>query len=313
MNKPIIYFLTILLAFVACETDDVVLPVGEGPEVNFSLDPIIITENGGIASISATLVESTENEVIVSFAFGGTAVKGVDYTVSSENLVIMQGVLSNQITITAIDNNSKEDNRIIEISIASISGGSSSIDKLPNLTIEDDETPNTAALIINEVLYDPPAGAAGDANGDGTRDANQDEFVELVNLSASPMDISNYKMYDATALSSNAPRHIFPSGSIIPPGKAIIIFGGGAPTGSFGNATVQIASSGSLNLTNADDLLTIEDANGTVILTFDVEALSNNPDESYTRNPDLTGEFEQHGANTPLLFSPGSKVDSNPF
>ena len=31
---------------------------------------------------------------------------------------------------------------------------------------------------MNEVLYDPPSGSIGDANGDGTRDPNEDEFVE---------------------------------------------------------------------------------------------------------------------------------------
>src|SRR5262249_7623431 len=36
-------------------------------------------------------------------------------------------------------------------------------------------------LIVNEVLADPPAGSDGDANHDGTRDAAQDEFIEIVN------------------------------------------------------------------------------------------------------------------------------------
>ncbi len=39
-----------------------------------------------------------------------------------------------------------------------------------------------AGFIINEVLYDPPAGDhAGDANGDGSREANEDEFIEFYN------------------------------------------------------------------------------------------------------------------------------------
>ena len=59
--------------------------------------------------------------------------------------------------------------------------------------------------------------------------------------------------------------------------------------------------------------MTLKDANGNVILTFDIEPLSNNPNESYTRNPDLTGEFEQHGENTALLFSPGTRIDGSPF
>ena len=40
-------------------------------------------------------------------------------------------------------------------------------------------------FVLNEVLYDPPSGSAGDANGDGVRDPNDDEFVEFVNDSDS--------------------------------------------------------------------------------------------------------------------------------
>ena len=48
-------------------------------------------------------------------------------------------------------------------------------------------------LILNEVLYDPPSGNAGDANGDGIRDANNDEFIEIVNVSNQSIDISGYE------------------------------------------------------------------------------------------------------------------------
>ena len=44
--------------------------------------------------------------------------------------------------------------------------------------------------------------------------------------------------------------------------------------------------------------------------------LSNNPDESYTRNPDLTGEFEQHAgieSASGALFSPGTKLNGTSF
>ncbi len=96
----------------------------------------------------------------------------------------------------------------------------------------------------------------------------------------------------------------------------LVVFGGGTPTGSFGGALVQTASGGLLNMSNSDDFMTIEDANGNIIATFDVEALSNGPDESYTRNPDLTGEFEQHAgidAANGALFSPGTKLDGSSF
>ena len=54
----------------------------------------------------------------------------------------------------------------------------------------------------------------------------------------------------------------------------------------------------------------IKNNNDSIIFTFDVTVLSNNPNESYTRFPDLYGNFTQHdSASTGILFSPGTKAD----
>ena len=69
-------------------------------------------------------------------------------------------------------------------------------------------------------------------------------------------------------------------------------------------------------MNNAGDFLTFADSNGNTVLTFDVEPLSNNPNESYTRNPDLTGEFVQHSgieAANGALYSPGTMLDGSSF
>jgi len=47
-------------------------------------------------------------------------------------------------------------------------------------------------IVINEILADPPDGAAGDANRDGVRDSSQDEFVEFVNTTTRDLDLSGY-------------------------------------------------------------------------------------------------------------------------
>jgi uncharacterized protein YjdB len=169
-------------------------------------------------------------------------------------------------------------------------------------------------IIINEVLYDPPSGSAGDANGDGTRDANDDEFIEFVNTSTTSLDLSGYELYDGLALRTATPRHIFPAGSILGPDSALVIFGGGNPTGNFGTAQVVVATTGIINLSNNGDTITLKDSLGNVVLTLDIEPWSNNPDESYTRFPDITGSFIQHADTTTLLFSPGTYVDGvTPF
>ena len=169
-------------------------------------------------------------------------------------------------------------------------------------------------FVLNEVLYDPPSGSPGDANGDGIRDANDDEFVELVNSSTTSLDISGYKLYDADRLSINTANHEFPANTILNPGQAVVVFGGGTPTGNFGGSLVFAASGQVLNLNNSGDILTIKNNNDSILFTFDVTVLSNNPNESYTRFPDLYGNFTQHdSASTGILFSPGTKADGTNF
>ena len=88
------------------------------------------------------------------------------------------------------------------------------------LPIEDNPT-EYYGFVLNEVLYDPPSGLPdGDANNDGVRDPNDDEFVEFVNSSANTLDISGYKIYDSTRLLANTPNHVFPDPTILDPGSS---------------------------------------------------------------------------------------------
>ena len=168
-------------------------------------------------------------------------------------------------------------------------------------------------ILINEVLYDPwNSGLNGDANGDGQYVQDEDEFIEFYNY-GSDLDISGWSVHD-----SEAERHIFPQGTVIPTGGVLVLFGGGTPTGTFGGAIVQTANGfeNAINMNNGGDFVTVYDVNEISVLTFDIEPLSGNPNESYTRNPDITGEFEQH-AGIPeangALFSPGTRVDGSNF
>jgi hypothetical protein len=163
----------------------------------------------------------------------------------------------------------------------------------------------SAQLIINEVLYDPPGSGttdlSGDANGDGTRN-NDDEFIEFYN-SGAEIDISGYTLSDLTSI-----RHTFPVGSIIPANGVLVLFGGGTPVGTFGGAIVQTASTATLNISNAADTMTLKDLIDQVIAEYTTD--SGDPNMSYTRSPDITGNFVLHTtANAALLFSPGLKAD----
>lgn len=174
--------------------------------------------------------------------------------------------------------------------------------------------PAFGQLVINEVLYDPSNNALdGDANGDGVYSQEDDTFIEIYNSSSTNFDISGYEIWDDTT--SGNLKLIFPPNTLIPPNGVIVIFGGGPLVGNFGGAVTLTndTSSNGLNFNNSGEVIVIRDDQGQTVLTFDSDALSNNPNESYTRNPDITGAFEQHGDNTAVLFSPGTKIDGTPF
>lgn len=175
-------------------------------------------------------------------------------------------------------------------------------------------SPGCVPLVLNEALFDPPNDLEGDANNDGTRDPLQDEFIEFFNNSSESLDISGYTIFDTNGFSSNTPRHIVPENTVLPANGAYVVFGGGTPTGSFGSAVVQTASSGELNLTNGGDRIIVQNATNQTVIVFDSAdyALDFGDNQSITRSPDVTGNFVLHSdANPALLFSPGLEVNGS--
>lgn len=169
-----------------------------------------------------------------------------------------------------------------------------------------------AQLIINEVLYDPSnRNLDGDANGDGSYDQAEDEFIEFFNDGFSNLDISGYQVWDDTA--SGGVVYTFPSGTVIPPKGALVLFAGGTPVGAFGGAIVLADTVDGLSFNNSGEIIMISDGSGAVILSFDSDAESNNPNESFTRSPDITGSFVRHPTVSSVLFSPGTKLDGSSF
>lgn len=174
----------------------------------------------------------------------------------------------------------------------------------------------SAQLVLNEVLFDPPSGDAGDANGDGTRSASADEFIEFVNNSDNPLDISGFKIYDAEQFAllpdTDSPNHVVPANTVIPANGIFVLFGGGTPTGIPGDV-VQVSSSGDLNLNNASDVVTVTNASGSVILTYDSDAvgLDMGANQSAVRSPNITGEFVLHISVNGEPFSPGVLAEAD--
>ena len=312
----------------ACKTQDVF------PTLTLAVSTTNLNDDGGTMRVMARLNGAVSEPLSVPITFSGNAILGQNYSVSAGEITIAAGVDSGFITITAIPGTDTSSKQII----IALGAMADVLPQTPNSFVVtlvranadrdgdgvpdiDDDCPDDfgpaanngcpwLGLLINEVLYDPADGIAGDANGDGVRDPLADEFVELFNSNPA-LDISNYTLSDATMV-----RHTFPAGTVVPSNGAIVVFGGGNPTGSFGGAILQTASEGQLNLNNAGDILTLRDNQGNVLAVFDINGLSGNPNEAYTRNPDVTGAFVRHPtipAANGALHSPGVKVNGSNF
>jgi len=164
------------------------------------------------------------------------------------------------------------------------------------------------ALVINEINADPDT-TLGDANGDGTVSSSQDEFVEIVNATDGPLDLSGWSLSDGVNV-----RHVFANGTVLDQDCAVVVFSGGAPTGDFGFALVQLASSGALGLNNGGDSITLNDGTADRVSESYGSAGGNN--QSLTRDPDISGAFVQHSGATGsggAVFSPGTRIDGTMF
>ncbi|NEQ98339.1 MAG: hypothetical protein F6K30_16740 [Cyanothece sp. SIO2G6] len=170
-------------------------------------------------------------------------------------------------------------------------------------------------VIINEVFYDPASGLSGDANGDGTRDVFGDEFIEIVNTGNSPVDLSGWTLGD-----DDGSPFTFPDGTILAVNQAAVLFGGGTPSGTFGNALV-FTDDGRIGngLSNSGDLVELRDSDGQLIDSVGyggAGAVSGGSGQSVTRDADLVGSFANHSTATGsggTLFSPGTKINGSAF
>jgi hypothetical protein len=185
-------------------------------------------------------------------------------------------------------------------------------------------------LVVNEALARVPTDdpmtmdvIEGDANGDGVREASADEFVELVNVGMEPLDLSNFEVND-----DDSPMgFIFPMETVVPPGEAVVLFGGGDLTMSrleFGNSRalgLVFTTDGTIGtgLSNTADTVIVRDPMGREVLRFDYDSMNPAPQpvfQSLNRNPELTGPFANHrdveGAGE-RAFSPGTRVDGRAF
>lgn len=180
-----------------------------------------------------------------------------------------------------------------------------------------DDPADPLGLIVNEFYPDDQDDANEDGEG-GLDGPGKDEFVEFVNVGDTAIDLSDHTLNDAVAT-----RHRFPAGTVIEPGCALVVFGGGdvieGNNPLFGGATVQLANDSNefgLGLNNSGDFIRLLTPDGVEISGLRYDA-TNGDLGSRVREPDLTGDFVFHidVEDSPALFlyTPGFTAQAEPF
>jgi hypothetical protein len=172
--------------------------------------------------------------------------------------------------------------------------------------------PSAGDLTINELLADPaPAAPDGDANRDGVRDAVQDEFVEIINVSAAPLDLTGVAISDSVGV-----RHRF-GPTRLGCGQAVVVFGGGDPIHAAWQPNWTVASEGTLGFNNSGDRIDLGMGGGGELggVVFGSEA---DADQSMVRSieMDAASPMVRH-TSVPSAggrrFSPGVRTDGSNF
>lgn len=171
-------------------------------------------------------------------------------------------------------------------------------------------TTHTSGITLNEVSA---RSAVTDFNADGTTNGStdKDEFIEIVNSANVSIDIGGWTLGD------NSTEYVFPTPTVVPPGKAVIVFTRNADVSNFnpgaGNIVLSPPGGSDLALANTNDAVGLKNTqglyiavhwgSGTLSASFlsgatlvgtDVALGSWNSGQSQSRDPDYTGSWTQH-------------------
>ncbi|MFT7519080.1 MAG: hypothetical protein ACI9MC_001220 [Kiritimatiellia bacterium] len=164
--------------------------------------------------------------------------------------------------------------------------------------------PVQAQLVINEVLANP--GGDYDANGDGHVDPREDEFVELLNVGSGPLDLSLAVIADAYG-----PRVSLPVGTILQPGEALVVFGGGDPAPIAGATVLAL---GPLQLNNSgEERISVRDASGVELAATDTFRATRGVSVVRAVEGDGDAELVLHNSVSTQVASPGRRADGAAF
>ena len=120
---------------------------GSSPTVNLSTSPSSFAENGGIATLTATLSTASTENTYVTLSLSGNATVSSDYTLS-DNITITAGNTTGTASLTGTNDSINEGTEQIVVDILNVSGGAGATedgDQRVTVTIDDDDLPVVSA------------------------------------------------------------------------------------------------------------------------------------------------------------------------
>ena len=149
------------------------------PTVTLGIDPAMIVENGGVATVTATLAQLSGKDVTVDLAFSGTAAGGgTDYSAASQ-IVIPAGSLSASMTITAEQDGLDEHAESVIVDIDTVTNGVEDGSQQVMTSILDDDPEPTVTLGIDTATILENGGVAT-LSATLSESSGRDVVVDLV-------------------------------------------------------------------------------------------------------------------------------------
>ncbi len=129
------------------------------PSVTLGLSDSPMTENAGVATVTATLSNASTEDVTVNLTLSGSATgSGTDYNASGSSIVVSAGSTSNTMTLTSVHDTTDEENETITVDITSVTNGTENGIQQVTATITDDDA--TPSLSIDDVAINENSGTA---------------------------------------------------------------------------------------------------------------------------------------------------------
>lgn len=169
-------------------------------------------------------------------------------------------------------------------------------------------------VFINEYLPVPNNLPNGTPDYDRT-------FVELVNAGTVSVDLGGWKLHDFGSYSDSTitPRHTFPAGTLLAPGKAYVVYSGataytGAPNTTYANGGDGLRFNRGVNVGSSGDSVYLVLPDGTVQDSHSYRDTFQGV--SYNRSPDVsaTGTWVRHDSlSSTRTASPGIRANGSAF